>query len=85
MKQLSRWLPIRSIAFLLVFVACSGILGKSLSEVGGGWSLVALILNVLTILLLVFLAKRNGLSYWQLINYHKGKTSWKQIFMVGAQ
>jgi hypothetical protein len=84
MKQLSRWLPIRSVAFLFVFVACAGIFGKTLSEVGGWWSVVALILNVLTIFLLFFLAKRNGLSYWQLINYHKGKTSWKQIFMVGA-
>ena len=82
MKQLSRWLPVRSVAFPLVFVACAGILGKTLSEVGGLWSIVALILNVLTILLLVFLAKRNGLSYWQLINYQKGKTTWKQIVGV---
>lgn len=82
MKQLSLWLPIRSIAFLFVFAACAGILGKGFSEVGGWWSIVALILNVLTILLLVFLAKRNGLSYWQLINYHKGKTTWLQILGV---
>lgn len=82
MKQLSRWLPIRSIAFLLVFVVFAGILGKTLSEVGGWWSVVALILNVLTIFLLVFLAKRNGQSYWQLINFQKGKTSWKQIVGV---
>lgn len=83
MKQLSLWLPIRSIAFLFVFAACAGILGKGFSEVGGGWwSIVALILNVLTILLLVFLAKRNGLSYWQLINFQKGKTTWLQILGV---
>lgn len=82
MKQLSLWLPIRSIAFLFVFAACAGILGKGFSEVGGWWSIAALILNVLTILLLVFLAKRNGLSCWQLINYHKGKTTWLQILGV---
>ena len=79
MKQLSLWLPIRSIAFLFVFAACAGILGKGFSEVGGWWSIVALILNVLTILLLVFLAKRNGQSYWQLINFQKGKTTLKQV------
>lgn len=39
MKQLSRWLPIRSVAFLLVFVACAGILGKTLNEVGAGGQL----------------------------------------------
>jgi len=79
MKQLSHWLPIRSIAFLLVFIACTGILDKTLSEVGGWWSVISLILNILTILLLVFLAKRNGQSYWQLLNFQKGKTTWKQI------
>ena len=41
-----------------------------------------MILNILTILLLVFLAKRNKLSYWQLINYQKGKTNWKQVVGV---
>lgn len=82
MKQLSLWLPIRSIAFLFVFAACAGILGKGFSEVGGWWSIVALILNVLTILLLVFLAKRNGQSYWQLINFQKGKTTLKQVVGV---
>ena len=82
MKRLSFWLPIRSIAFLLVFIACAGLSGKSLSETGCWWSVIAVILNFLTIGLLVFLAKRNGQSYWQLINYQKGKTTWKQIVGV---
>ncbi len=82
MKRLSLWLPIRSIAFLLVFVACAGILGKDLSEIGCWWSVIAVILNFLTIGLLVFFAKRNGQSFWQLINYQKGKTTWKQIVGV---
>jgi membrane protease YdiL (CAAX protease family) len=82
MKHLSFWLPIRSIAFLLVFIACAGILDKDLSETACWWSVIAVILNFLTIGLLVFLAKRNGQSYWQLINYQKGKTSWKQILEI---
>jgi serine/threonine-protein kinase HipA len=44
-----------------VFVACAGILGKDLSEIGCWWSVIAVILNFLTIGLLVFLAKRNPL------------------------
>ena len=82
MKHLSFWLPIRSIAFLLVFVVCAGLSGKSLNETGCWWSFIAVILNFLTIGFLVFLAKRNGQSYWQLINYQKGKTTWKQIVGV---
>ena len=82
MKRLSLWLPIRSIAFLLVFIACAELSGKNLNETGCWWSVIAVILNFLTISLLVFLAKRNGQSYWQLINYQKGKTTWKQIVGV---
>ena len=60
MKHLSLWLPIRSIAFLLVFVGCAGILGQDLCEIGCRWSVIVVILNCLTIGLLVFLAKRDG-------------------------
>ena len=61
MKRLSLWLPIRSIAFLLVFFACAGLSSKSLSKIGCWWSVIAVILNFLTIGLLVFLAKHNPL------------------------
>ena len=79
MKHLSFLLPIRSIAFVLVFIGCAGILGQDLSEIGSWWSVIAVILNCLTIGLLVILAKRNRQTFWQLINYQKGKTTWKQI------
>ncbi len=82
MKHLSFWLPIRSIAFALVFLSCTGILGCGLSEIGCCWSIIAVILNFLTIGLLVFLAKRNGQTFWQLINYQKGKTTWRQIVAI---
>ena len=41
MKHLSLWLPIRSIAFVLVFIGCAGILGQDLSEIGSWWSVIA--------------------------------------------
>lgn len=73
------WLPVRSVAFLLVFVAGAMALGTSLMEISYWWSVVAVVLNILTIVLLVFLAKRNGRTYWQLINYQKGRTTWQQV------
>lgn len=79
MKHLSLWLPIRSIAFLVVFIGCAGILGQDLSSIGSWWSIIAVVVNILTIVLLVCLAKRNGQTFWQLINYQRGKTTWKQI------
>ena len=82
MKHLSLWLPVRSIAFLLVFIGCAGILGQDLGNIGCRWSVIAVTLNILTIGLLVFLTKRNGQTFWQLINYQKGKTTWRQILGV---
>ena len=82
MKHLSLWLPIRSIAFALVFICCAGMLGPNLDEIGCWWSVIAVVLNVLTIGLLVFLAKRNGQTFWQLINYRKGQTTWQQIVSI---
>ena len=82
MKQLSLWLPIRSIAFALVFICCAGMLGQNLDEIGCWWSVIAVVLNVLTIGLLVFLAKRNGQAFWQLINYRKSQTTWQQILGI---
>ena len=76
---LSFWLPVRSVAFLLVFVASAMALGTSLMEISHWWSVAAVVLNILTILLLVYLAKRNGKTYWQLINYQKGRTTWQQV------
>lgn len=82
MKHLSLWLPIRSIAFALVFISCAGMLGQNLDEIGCWWSVIAVVLNVLTIGLLVCLAKRNGQTFWQLINYRKGQTTWQQILGI---
>ena len=73
------WLPVRSVAFLLVFVAGAMAFGTSLMEISHWWSVFAVVLNILTIVLLVCLAKRNGRTYWQLINYQKGRTTWQQI------
>lgn len=78
-NTLSFWLPVRSVAFLLVFVASAMALGTSLMEISHWWSVAAVVLNILTILLLVYLAKRNGKTYWQLINYQKGRTTWQQV------
>ena len=75
-------LPIRSIVFLLTFVACAWIAGTELSQIGHWWSIIAVIVNIFTILLLVYATRKNGQTFWQLINYRKGQTSWKAIVLV---
>lgn len=75
-------LPVRSIVFLLTFVACAWLAGTELNAIGHCWSIIAVIVNIFTILLLVYAARNNGQSFWQLINYRKGQTSWKTILWV---
>lgn len=65
--------------FLLIFVIGATVVGKDVEEISNWWSVVASIVNVFTIVVLLFTAKRHNSSYWELINYQKGKTTWKQI------
>lgn len=75
-------LPIRSIVFFLFFIISSFLTGKSLNEISGWWSPVDSIINILTILLLIFVAHKDNRSFAELINYEKGKTGAKEIVVV---
>ena len=77
-------LPIRSIIFLLVFVIGSFISGKELRDISNWWTIVATVVNILTIALLIFAAKKNGMTYWELIGYQKGNTKINQIVVLSV-
>lgn len=67
-------LPVRCVIFPAVFVAAALILSRSLSSLSNRWSVLATIVNVFTIVLLVYVARRDGQTYGELINYHRGAT-----------
>jgi len=77
-KQLPFLLPFRCIVFLLIFIIGSLVTGKGLDKISNIWSIVASAVNILTIVLLVLMTRKNG-GYAKLINYEKGKTKPKQI------
>ena len=79
MKRMYYLLPIRCVVFLLTFVIGASVVGKQIEEISNWWSVIASIINVLTIAVLIFTAKKQNSSYWELINYQKGKTTWKQV------
>ena len=70
MSKLKYLLPIRSIMFILIFVIGSLIVNKNISDISNWWSIVASIVNIITILLLVFISKKMNISYAKLINYN---------------
>ena len=74
MKKMYYLLPIRCVVFLLTFVIGATVVGKRIEEISNWWSVVASIVNVLTIAVLIFTVKKQNSSYLELINYQNGKT-----------
>lgn len=64
--------------FFLTFITISFITEKKLGDISNIWSIVASAVNIATILLLIFITKKNG-GYKKLINFEKGTTTPKQI------
>lgn len=76
-------MPLRSILFILVFLTVSAVTGKDLADISNIWSVAASIINIVFVLALVLITKKQG-GYLKLINYEKGKTRPKQVFaMIG--
>ncbi len=81
-SRLPYLLPIRSIIFILIFLLGSIFVGKELSDITNWWTIVATVVNFITIFILVIAAKKNGMSYLELINYRKGTTKVKEIVLI---
>ena len=75
-------LPIRSIVFMLIFVAGAAILGKELQDISNWWSVVATVVNLLVMVLLIGIAKKDGKTYLEMINYRKGASKAKDIVIM---
>ncbi len=75
-------LPLRSIIFLFIFIIGTFITGKQAENISNWWSVVASIVNIVTILILIVISKKQGNNYPKLINYEKGKTTAKQILTM---
>lgn len=78
-SKLKYLLPIRSIMFILIFVIGSYITNRSLNSISNWWSVVATIVNIVTIIILILVTKNN---YKKLINYEKGRTKVKQVVII---
>ena len=73
---------INLIVFILIFVIGSLIVNKNVSDISNWWSIVATIVNVVTIITLLLVCKKMNISYSKLINYEKGKTKVKEVIIM---
>lgn len=78
-KYMVYLLPIRCVIFAFIFVIGVIITKQNIEDISNWWSIAASIVNIIVILILFFIARKNKSSYWELINYQKDKTKAKQI------
>ena len=75
-------LPIRSLMFIAVFIIISLMSGEKLENLFHWWSVIASIINILVIGILLFLCKKQKITYGKLIQYEKGKCKWYVAFLM---
>lgn len=81
-KSMVYLLPIRCVIFVLIFVIGAIITKQEVEDISNWWSIAASIVNIVVILIIHFSTKKNKSSFWELINYQKGKTKAKQIIGI---
>lgn len=81
-KMIPLLLPIRSVLFILIFLAGAALLGRNVSDISNWWSIVATAVNVVTILIIVVVARGKGTTYCGLVNLRKGQTKIRRIIII---
>ena len=84
MNKLKYLLPIRSILFVLIFIVGAAITGRELAAISNWWSIVATVVNFITVLVIILAAKKLKTSYAKIISYEKGKTRKRQVVAISA-
>lgn len=75
-------LPFRCIVFVLVFVIGAALTGKNVKDISNWWSIVASAVNIVTILLIVLVAKKHGKTYRKQLNLKKGLDTPKRTIIL---
>ena len=77
-------MPLRCVIFILTFVTAALAVGRDISEISCIWSAAVSAVNILTIALLICIAKKNGSSYKELINFNRENVSLKKVLLTAA-
>lgn len=64
-------LPMRCLLFIAAFSLCSSITRKSLTEISNWWTILASIVNIITIIVLWSICKRNNTTYREMLHYER--------------
>ncbi len=82
-KFLPVLMPLRSLIFIAVFIVISMITGRGLADISNIWSVVASVVNIISVAALIFITRSDG-GLKKLLNYEKGKTTPKQAVSMSV-
>lgn len=68
-------LPMRCLLFIAAFSFCSIISQRQLTEITHWWTIIASVVNIVTIVVLWSVCKRNDTTYREMIHYEKGQNN----------
>ena len=72
----------RSILFIIVGLLFVIISNKSLEQASQWWSIICVICNIITIILLKFILKNERTTYKEILNYEKGNKNIKETLLI---
>lgn len=75
-------LPVRSLMFIAVYIIISLMSGKKLEDLSQWWSVIASIINILFIGILLYVCKKQKITYGKLMEYEKGKCKWHVMLLI---
>ena len=67
-------LPFRSFLFIIIFFLIVLFTNKTLFELSSHWSIVIIFCNIITFLIILYISKKEKITFCELINYKKGNT-----------
>jgi len=81
-KKYFSLLPVRIVLFVLSFSLISLFIQKGLTQINNLWSIVVSFCNIITIIILLCICKKEKIKYSDLINYKKGNTKIRTVIFV---
>ena len=75
-------LPLRSILFIATFIFLALYSGQEVYLLSKWWSIVASFCNIITIIILLLICRKENTTYIKMIRYRKGNSKLLEIILV---
>ena len=81
-KKIAFLLPLRIILFISSFVFLAIFTGQQVQSLSKWWSIIASFCNIITIIILILLCRKENIRYIEMMRYKKGTTRFLEVILV---